>query len=160
VTLYVFVPPSTKASALDIIVTRTHCTVGKRGGAAAAAATAAGDHFFSGHLYGDVEAPDEPEDLDWEMATVSVKGVDRRSVQVTVNKVSAIRGVVVWWRAALKGGPEIDVEAIPARAKGAAKTQKFQDALAEAQVMFAAKMAGREDNRVEVDIGDDDDDAA
>mmetsp|Transcript_21657 Transcript_21657/g.56541 ORF Transcript_21657/g.56541 Transcript_21657/m.56541 type:complete len:259 (+) Transcript_21657:310-1086(+) len=156
VTVYAFVPEKTKGSALAVETTREKLTVTLQGG---------GEPLLESSFFAEVVAPDEVEDLDWEMvsvpepATEGGKGAGeggggrpRRAVRVTVEKAGVVRGVTMWWKAAFKGGPEIDVDAIPGRASTAAKTKKFRDAFAEAQAMFVAKMRDAEDNRVEVDL--------
>eukprot|EP00035_Acanthoeca_spectabilis_P025854 m.460148 g.460148 ORF g.460148 m.460148 type:complete len:245 (+) comp21950_c0_seq1:221-955(+) len=143
VTLHAFVPTPTKASELSIRVTATTLTIGRNDG----------DAVLIGEWYGDVEPPEDETDLDWEMASATTAtNAAQRCVRVTVNKVSAVRGVVAWWKAALKGGTEIDIDTIPGRAKMAHKNRQFREAFAEAQAMFAAKMKDREDDRVEVDV--------
>ena len=58
--------------------------------------------------------------------------------------------VVAWWRAAFRGGAEIDVDKLADRKGAADRTAKFREAWDEAQRMFARKMAEKGDDRVEV----------
>ena len=49
-------------------------------------------------------------------------------------------GIVMWWKTALKGGPEIDVTTIKGRQPMPAGKKTFSEVYAEAQKAFIEKM--------------------
>jgi len=92
----------------------------------------------------------------WELVTIA----GRRVLEITLKKLSPIPGAVIWWKHVFVDDPEIDVTAIPDRARsggsGGAGTQDVANAWEEAHRLFKERAAAREPITIDVDEEEDD----
>ncbi|EGD74517.1 hypothetical protein PTSG_05881 [Salpingoeca rosetta] len=131
---------------------------------------------YKGTLFGPIAPLDEPEDLDWSLATVklqrSKEGQQQQKPQEQQNKQSSawegeglrllqvdlvkkdLSGIVMWWKSAFKGDPEIDTTAIADRSKQQeAASATFADNFKKAQEMFLQRIRSGEARPPPLDIG-------
>ena len=91
--------------------------------------------------------------LDWSMQD-SADCAGWRLVMVTLQKKPPMAGLVMWWRSAFVGEPEIDTNAIQDRSSADVnKSRSFMDNFKEAQEEFKRRVAERKGQpKVEIDI--------
>ena len=146
VTISVFVPAGTRAKGTEVAVAASRLKI---------TTPALGALGFDAELWTDIELPEDDDDVDWEIVDVKDDPEARRVISVTLRKTAKFgSAIVMWWKAAVKGGPEIDVSTIKDRKQQAKKGGKtFSQVFAEAEAAFKAKVKAKGDTRVPVDIG-------
>lgn len=126
-----------------------------------AASLADGQVIFAGELYAPLDydtkaAVNDRAEVrgldDWEMLTVPAAETEPlRLLSLTLRK-KPLNGMVLWWRSAFKGGPEVAAEALVDRSSAKrAAAESFQSAFAQAQAAFLQKVKDRP-APVEVDL--------
>jgi hypothetical protein len=155
VTINGFVPKGTRAGSVVVAVHPQKIKI-----TASSSSKAAKEKVVvvEGDLWSEVEEVDAGDDLDWEVRDVPSDPKGRRVVSVTMTKKTAKLGfgVVMWWKAALKDGVEIDVATIGDRRKGKGTGKSFSTVFKEAQDAFVKKLKTQGDTRVLVDVSDSD----
>ena len=102
----------------------------------------------------DGEAP-----VDWELKRRSDGGDEQRFLELTLRKraPAGLARVIVWWRSAVVGGPQIDLDSIVGR--DSATAQSNLSAWEQAHAMFRSKMAdgGGLREKITIDLSENDD---
>eukprot|EP00040_Diaphanoeca_grandis_P025857 m.143967 g.143967 ORF g.143967 m.143967 type:complete len:249 (+) comp30344_c0_seq2:3-749(+) len=145
--IHVLCEPGTRAADVTVNVTEEKLSI----------TTKANGTILEKLFFAAVEAPEEVEDLDWEIADAPIEVGKHRVVSVSLKKKDLFgTQVVMWWKSAFKGDPQVDSAKLKDRSVAKKKgNEKFAEAFKNAQEAFKHKIANEPDNRIEVQIDED-----
>ena len=163
-TVSVVVRPGVRARDVRVRCTSTDVEIGVVGGSDRSSSFSTSDVVFSEKWAHEIDpeprdandsddASEPPQFGDWEITDFEGTGPNaRRIVRVTVRKKGSDM-LTHWWRACVRGGPEVDPATFADRSAG--KANEAKRAWEEAQRMFRERVKNRK--HIEVDVPGSDD---
>eukprot|EP00045_Choanoeca_perplexa_P011395 m.120616 g.120616 ORF g.120616 m.120616 type:complete len:254 (-) comp15616_c0_seq3:791-1552(-) len=135
ITVSIFVPQKTKSRDVTVAV--------NDGDPAQLKLDLQENNVFSRTLSAPIAPLDDDDDIDWELVDDASATQPRRLLRVTLRKKDL--GMVLWWKAAFKGDPEVSPEKLVDRsAQQQQKSESFMEAFAAAQAEFKRRAKTRE----------------
>jgi hypothetical protein len=118
-----------------------------------------GTEYVRDHVAYPIHAEQDDHDsdnlTDWSIETWPADGLAKYLI-VTLYKATPVPDMTIWWRRPLRSCPEIDLTADHTMQSQSQQTNTFAAAWEQAHAQFRQGRQDQEQERVEIDVGDDD----